>query len=292
MVDRSAQGAVGAPFDLQVETGKIREYAKATYARHADYFLADDAPIHPHQLVTRLHWETPEAHVIDRVKLDYARGLHAGQTFTFHGPPPRAGDRLVGRTRIDRIYDKHSPRSGLMTFFDMVTDFRDRSGRLVAEMNTISLEMAETVANQPAPARADKAPPPPEDDFAEPGPAPLRVVVSRTDLVRYAGASGDFNPVHHDEIFARKAGYDTTLAMGMFQAGLCGSWAADWLGPRNVRRTGIRFVSRVFPGDELTVHGGIVKRYVADGVKMVDVAITCRKGNGEIAIRSEMTFTA
>ena len=71
--------------------------------------------------------------------------------------------------------------------------------------------------------------------------------LTRTDIVRYQGASGDMNPLHHDETFARAAGYDAPLAIGMLGAGMLASYAADWLGAANVRRFRIRFRSQAWP---------------------------------------------
>ncbi|WP_019544481.1 MaoC/PaaZ C-terminal domain-containing protein [Streptomyces sulphureus] len=68
-----------------------------------------------------------------------------------------------------------------------------------------------------------------------PGPA-VHGPVTRTDFVRYQGASGDMNPVHHDEEYARAAGFPSPFSVGMFRAGLLASWATDWLGAHNVRR--------------------------------------------------------
>ena len=82
--------------------------------------------------------------------------------------------------------------------------------------------------------------------------------VSRTDLVRYAGASGDFNPLHHDETFARAAGLPGVMAHGMFSAGLLGSFLLAWVGERPIRRYRVRFLSPVWPGDILHAGGEIV----------------------------------
>jgi acyl dehydratase len=76
--------------------------------------------------------------------------------------------------------------------------------------------------------------------------------ISRTDIVRYVGASGDFNPIHHDEEFAQTAGFPTVFSVGMLQAGLLATYATDWLGARNLRRYVMRFKEQVWPGDELT----------------------------------------
>jgi hypothetical protein len=72
--------------------------------------------------------------------MDPARGLHAEQEFVFHGPPPRAGDRLVGTSRITEVYDKQGKRGGTMTFVVMVTEFHDAAGRLVAESRLTGVE--------------------------------------------------------------------------------------------------------------------------------------------------------
>ncbi|MCR2799329.1 MaoC/PaaZ C-terminal domain-containing protein [Microbacterium sp. zg-Y818] len=77
--------------------------------------------------------------------------------------------------------------------------------------------------------------------------------VTRTDLVRYAGAGGDFNPIHHDETFARAAGYPSVFAHGLYTAGLAGAALAEAIGPLALRRFAVRYVGQVWPGDTLTV---------------------------------------
>jgi acyl dehydratase len=114
--------------------------------------------------------------------------------------------------------------------------------------------------------------------------------LTRTDFVRYQGASGDMNPIHHDEEFAKKAGYPAPLAVGMFQAGVLNAWATDWLGPENVRRTRIRWKEQVWPGDVLTMSGKIAKRYEEDGVGKVDLELVCTRQTGGVAVQVWMTF--
>ena len=81
--------------------------------------------------------------------------------------------------------------------------------------------------------------------------------LSRTDFVRYAGASGDLNPIHHDEEFARRAGQPSVFAMGMLPAGTLAIRFAAWVGTENVRQFGVRFVDKVWPGDTLTFAGEV-----------------------------------
>lgn len=82
--------------------------------------------------------------------------------------------------------------------------------------------------------------------------------VTRTDIVRYAGAGGDLNPIHHDESFAVAAGLPGVFAMGMLHAGILGQRLARWVGPDNVRSFAVRFTGQVWPGDELTFTGRVV----------------------------------
>ncbi|MEO6204734.1 MAG: MaoC family dehydratase N-terminal domain-containing protein [Mycobacteriales bacterium] len=139
MVDTSALGATGTPFSLEVERGKIREFARATFAPLPD----DERPVAPPTfLTTAFHWQSSDSDPWEMVRMDPSRGLHAEQEFVFHGEPPRAGDRLVGTSRIEDIYEKTGKRGGTMTFVVMVTEFRDESGRLVAESRLTGVETA------------------------------------------------------------------------------------------------------------------------------------------------------
>jgi acyl dehydratase len=123
-------------------------------------------------------------------------------------------------------------------------------------------------------------------------PPPLVVgPLTRTDIVRYQGASGDMNPLHHDEPLARAAGYDAPLVIGMLGAGLLASYATDWLGPSNVRRFRIRFQAQVWPGDILTCRGDVMREYHADGEPLADVELACTRQTGEVAVRAWATFT-
>ena len=76
--------------------------------------------------------------------------------------------------------------------------------------------------------------------------------ITRTDIVRYQGASGDFNPIHHDEEFARRSGAPTVFSVGMLQAGFLASYCTELAGAGNVLDFEVRFRDRVWPGDVLT----------------------------------------
>ena len=115
--------------------------------------------------------------------------------------------------------------------------------------------------------------------------------LTRTDFVRYQGASGDMNPVHHDEVFARAAGYDAPLGVGMFHAGVMATWACDWLGPENVRGFKVRWKEPVWPGDVLTIGGRVARRFGAEGgERRVEVEISCTKQTGGVAAQATAVF--
>ena len=105
--------------------------------------------------------------------------------------------------------------------------------------------------------------------------------LKRTQIVQYAGASGDYNPLHTDEIFTTKvAGYPSVFAHGMLTMGMTGKMLTDYVGDGRLIKYGVRFTNQVWPGDTLDstatvteIDGGIVKLNVEtknqDGVVVV-----------------------
>ena len=112
--------------------------------------------------------------------------------------------------------------------------------------------------------------------------------ITRTDIVQYQGASGDFNPIHHDDEFAQSAGYPGAFSVGMLQAGILASFATDWLGPRNVRKFGVQFREQVWPGDQLVCSGKVVGR--DDAAHTVDLELVATRVGGGAAIKGYATF--
>lgn len=134
------------------------------------------------------------------------------------------------------------------------------------------------------------APAPDFDDVvagAEPGPWTVGPL-TRTDIVRYQGASGDLNPVHHDEVFAKASGFPAPLGVGMLTAGLMNTWACRWLGPERVRSTRIRWKKPVFPGTSVTFSGKVVGRDAA--ARTVDLELQGVDDGGEVVVLGWMTF--
>ncbi len=114
--------------------------------------------------------------------------------------------------------------------------------------------------------------------------------LTRTDFVRYQGASGDFNPIHHDEQFAQSAGFPTVFSVGMLQAGLLATYCTDQFGAGNVRRFKVQFREQVWPDDVLTCAGTVVREYEQDGESRVDLELVVTRQTGGVAIKGEATF--
>ena len=99
--------------------------------------------------------------------------------------------------------------------------------------------------------------------------------ISRTQIVMYAGASGDYNPLHSDEVYVTKvAGYPTVFAHGMLSMGASGKLLTDWVGNGRLTKYGVRFVNQVWPGDTLTATATVEAVREEDGQHYADFSIT------------------
>jgi hypothetical protein len=148
MVDTSAVGSTDEPFQMTVEAGKIREFARATMSDNPEYLEAKIPPIEPTFLTSVSFWSPPGRSVFSKIKIDLRRLLHGGQEYIFHGPPPRAGQDLTVQTRVDEIYEKEGKRGGTMTFVVTVTEFRDEDDNLVAEARSTAIETGKPPAQK------------------------------------------------------------------------------------------------------------------------------------------------
>jgi acyl dehydratase len=116
--------------------------------------------------------------------------------------------------------------------------------------------------------------------------------VSRADLVRYAGASGDFVPLHYDQSFVEAAGIPTVFAQGMFTAGCLSRCLTDYAGAGQVRRFRVRFARQVWPGDTLSCRGKVTKKTEHNGEKIVEGEMEVVNQKGEAAVRGSFAVAA
>jgi acyl dehydratase len=114
--------------------------------------------------------------------------------------------------------------------------------------------------------------------------------LTRQMFVRYAGASGDMNPMHYDDELARSAGYPSVFAQGMFSAALLAGFATDWLGAANVRRFGVRFREQVWPGDVLTCSGTVTALSEESDADRLTVELTATRQTGGAAVSGTAEF--
>ncbi|CAA9214133.1 MAG: hypothetical protein AVDCRST_MAG20-299 [uncultured Acidimicrobiales bacterium] len=105
--------------------------------------------------------------------------------------------------------------------------------------------------------------------------------LKRTQIVQYAGASGDYNPLHTDEVFATQvAGYPSVFAHGMLTMGMTGRLLTDTVGDGRLTRFGGRFTSQVWPGDTLTATARVEAVREEDGQHLVDLSVETANQDG------------
>lgn len=115
--------------------------------------------------------------------------------------------------------------------------------------------------------------------------------LTRTRIVQYAGASGDYNPLHTDEVFAtRAAGFPSVMAHGMLTMGMTGRLLTDWFGAGRLVSYGARFVGQVWPGDTLTATATVTTIREEDGgAVLADLTVATRNQRGEEVLTGTAT---
>jgi len=202
-------------------------------------------------------------------------GFHAEEHFVYHRYP-KVGDRLWGRARDGETWHKQGRRGGRLGFRERITEYRDASGEPVVTARWVDVLTERHVGvdadtDPPAAAQRPEGAGPAAGASQEaleqgggaivlrgrrvlPGQAHEQIVVEdlkRTQIVMYAGASGDFHPFHTDEPYAQAMGMPTTFAHGMLTMGLSGRALTDFVGDGVLAYFGAQFRRPVWPGDTL-----------------------------------------
>ena len=115
--------------------------------------------------------------------------------------------------------------------------------------------------------------------------------LTRTDFVRFAGAIGDFNPNHHDELYAIRSGFDRPFAPGMLQGGYIGRLISEWVGPAALRTMRLRFASQAWPGDMVNCKATVVERTEDDGAVRIDIEAQATNQRGDVLIEAKASAT-
>jgi acyl dehydratase len=109
--------------------------------------------------------------------------------------------------------------------------------------------------------------------------------LTRTQIVQYAGASGDYNPLHTDEKFAREvAGYPTVLAHGMLTMAMTGKMLTDYVGDGRLTKFGVRFTSQVWPGDDLKATATFQELEEAEGRTLANFEVVTTNQGGAVVL--------
>lgn len=114
--------------------------------------------------------------------------------------------------------------------------------------------------------------------------------ISRTDIVRYQGASGDFNPIHHDIEFAKSAGFDDVFVVGMLIAGYLATFASELVGVESITKFKIRFQAQTWPGDLIRCSARLIHTQPElDGELMnVSLELIAKNQNGILAATAQV----
>ena len=120
-------------------------------------------------------------------------------------------------------------------------------------------------------------------------PALVKGPIQQIQLTRYAGASGDFNPIHQDDEFATAAGMGGVFAHGMLSMGFVAQAVTDWAGAGTVRKIGVRFTALVRLNDIVTCKGRVLSKSSKDDAHTVDLEIWADNPRGEKVVTGKAT---
>ena len=129
-----------------------------------------------------------------------------------------------------------------------------------------------------------------EVNVGEALPALTKEPVTHLQLVRYAGASGDFNPLHTDPKIGEMIGTGGIIAHGMLIMGFVGQLLSDYLGPNALRKFGVRFKGMTRLGDVITCTGTVTEKYEIDGETRIAGKVQATDQNGDVKVTG--TFVA
>ena len=282
-INKGLIGKEFPPFVVTIERGKIKEFARAIGDDNPAYL--DDRVgeasewgdiIAPPTFMTTFREAAGDGgEFLRELGTDISRLLHGEQEFEMHRPI-RPGETFVCRSRVTDIYEK-TGRSGAMGFVVRETAVTDRANEIVATIRSdhggAAMKYARTYLDDVK--VGDELPP------------VVKGPLQQIQLTRYAGASGDFNPIHQDHEFAKAAGMSDVFAHGMLSMGFVGQLVTDWAGAGNVRKLGVRFAGIVRLKDTITCRG----RVLGKAKDLVDLEIWAENQRGEKVVTGKATVT-
>ncbi|WP_019122349.1 FAS1-like dehydratase domain-containing protein [Brevibacillus massiliensis] len=280
-----------APYRLVVERGKIREFALA---------IGDDSPLYrdkqsavlagwkdvtiPPTFPTVIDmWGGPDFFtLIETLELDLLRVLHGEQEYEYLGEI-YTGDEITGTAKVTGAKAK-SGRSGTMKLFSIETVYVNQRGEMVCIGRSTVIEHGGSREGREM--SRSQLPPVRKADAGE-LPVLKKPVITHTQLVRYAGASGDFNPIHTVVPVGEEAGLGGVIAHGMLIMGFAGQAVCAWFPRKQLRRLKARFADITRPGEQITVTGRVVRPLSTAGEDRLCCELRACNQAGEVKLKGE-----
>jgi acyl dehydratase len=288
-LDTSLVGTEVEPFQFPVERGQIRSFCRAIFEDSPTFLDAERPPAPPTFTRAMNLWSENFVDHYFSIGIDVERVLHGEQRFQYHGLV-HAGDTLTVKPKLAEMFTKEGRRGGLLTFVVHEFVFTNQHGRDVVRTRNVTIQASKTVdgtlaAGSTGPAAA--APGVPQG--AELLKSWTSPAITRAQIARYAGAVGDFNPMHCDEAFAQRAGLPSVFAHGMLGGGILSRYLADLVGLENIRTFSVRFHEQQWPGMTLTCSAGIIGRHIDGGEEHLEYVLRARDHNDRLILSSTAT---
>ena len=304
-------GLAGPSYEVDVERGKIREFAKAMYAPIPD-FCEGKNPIIPATFFVSAPYtwgyslERPRGTIFSSVEHDFSIPLHAEESFIFHNGLPKAGDSFQVRSTIENISEKQGRRGGLLTFFTVLTEYYDSFDQLKVEQRSVTvttktspndsdgwateipkykpsyknLDPDKPFANIKRQSLADLLP---EEGpgLIETGPLLIR------EIVRFQGVVGEDNALHHDTTWAKLSGYPTIFGLGTHQASALAAYLSYWIDPIYIRKFQCKFKNVYWPGDSISYEGKVREKFKSEDYSGNLIDLFCLRDKKDILVHAQ-----
>jgi len=304
-------GLTGPEYEVHIERGKIREFARAMDAP-LDAFMQGANPIIPPTFLVCAPYtwgytlERPRGTVFANIEHDLTVSLHAEESFDFTGPLLKAGDLLIAQPRLEKVWEKKGGNGGKLTFLTILTEYRNKEGELRVEQRSTSVtteadpgeeswkpQIPSYDPNYEALERSTPFADVSRQSFAEliegKGPRPVRAApLLKQEIVRFQGVVGEDDPLHHDPEWARKNNYPSVFALGTHQASLMAAYASYWLPPDSIRSFKVRFRDVVWPGDRLTYEGRVTD--CVPETKSARIHLACLREDASLVSEAWATY--
>jgi acyl dehydratase len=129
-------------------------------------------------------------------------------------------------------------------------------------------------------------------EVGDPLPPLAKDPITKVQLVRYAGASGDFNPLHTDDGVAQKGGLKGVIAQGILIMGFMGQAISGWVKNRDLKRFKVRFMGMTYPGDIITVNAAVKEKQETEEGVLVLCEVAAEDQNNEIKVSGQFEVFA